>query len=161
MEMTYLTDSIFDYTTRNDENYILYDYHSMDLIKINEYIDQLDDNMFDWIQIQNNVTLEKIALDFYGNADYWDLILIINNTKPLFEMPYDFDALSNMVEDKISSYISEVYGNNLPTAVYNIMYEKYQNEMIINNEYYRIIRIIRPSMISQFFQQGYEMGYFK
>ena len=127
---------------------------------IYEYVEQCDEDFFDWVQIQNNVTLEKLALDFYGNANYWDVLLVINQKNPLFEMPFDFDSLSTMAEDKIDSYIREIYNNDIPVSIYNIMYEKYKNDLVLLNEEYRIIRIVRPGRIQEFFQKGYEMGCF-
>lgn len=157
---TYLTNSIIDYSNRTIDTYDLEDYFSINFKTIYEYVEQCDEDFFDWVQIQNNVTLEKLALDFYGNANYWDVLLVINQKNPLFEMPFDFDSLSTMAEDKIDSYIREIYNNDIPVSIYNIMYEKYKNDLVLLNEEYRIIRIVRPGRIQEFFQKGYEMGCF-
>lgn len=157
---TYLTNSIIDYSNRTIDTYDLEDYFSINFKTIYEYVEQCDEDFFDWVQIQNNVTLEKLALDFYGNANYWDVLLVINQKNPLFEMPFDFDSLSTTAEDKIDSYIREIYNNDIPVSIYNIMYEKYKNDLVLLNEEYRIIRIVRPGRIQEFFQKGYEMGCF-
>lgn len=168
---TYLTDTVlnFDKLTFKVvdieglgalENYEISDYTSMDFVKIKAFVSSLPESMFSWYQIQNNVTIEKIALDLYGNADYWDVLLLINSRSPLFEMPYDFDAISVSTEDKVSAYISEVYGSELPANVYSAMYTAFEEKMTSEVEEYRVIKIVKQERIQEFLQRGYEEGLF-
>lgn len=143
-----------------DETYSITDYTSVDHAKVRAFVDSLPSNMFDWYQLQNNTNLEKVALDLYGNADYWDIFIIVNHRNPLFEFPYDYDTLVNMVEIQINDYVAKVYGKDLSTEAYNAMYENYKNKLINDTELFRVIKIVKPSKIYEFLQKGYEQGLF-
>lgn len=143
-----------------DETYSITDYTSVDHAKVRSFVDSLPANMFDWYQLQNNTNLEKVALDLYGNADYWDIFIIVNHRNPLFEFPYDYDTLVNMVEIQINDYVANVYGKDLSTEAYNAMYENYKNKLINDTELFRVIKIVKPSKIYEFLQKGYEQGLF-
>ena len=167
----YLTNTLQSYERRDvkmddiegtgtTETYSIKDYTSVDHSKIRRFVDTLDAGYFDWYQLQNNSNLEKLALDLYGNADYWDVFIIVNHRNPLFEFPYDYDTITTMVENKIKDYIANVYGADLSTESYNAMYENYKNEMVNETEKFRIIKIVKPSKIYDFLQKGYEQGLF-
>lgn len=142
------------------ENYQLNDYTSMKFNELRIFIDTLPATMFDWYQLQNNVAIEKVALDLYGNADYWDILLLVNARSPLIEMPYDFDTISAIVEDKIAKYITDVYGTSLPDDVYQSMYTAYEEKLNTSVEEWRVIKIVKPERIQEFLQRGYEQGLF-
>lgn len=143
------------------EIYSISDYTSLDKVKMNDFINSLDSTMFDWYQLQNNSNLEKVALDLYGNPDYWDILVVVNHRNPLFEFPYDYDTLTNMVESDIADYISNVYGKDLTAKSYNALYDNYKNKMVADAEIWRIIKIVKPSKIYEFIQRGYEAGVFQ
>ncbi len=142
------------------EHYSITDYTSVDHAKVRQFVDSLPITMFDWYQLQNNTNLEKVALDLYGNADYWDIFVIVNHRNPLFEFPYDYDTLTSMVEAKIQDYINDVYGSDLSNEAYNSLYENYKNKMVEEAEQWRVIKIVKPSKIYEFLQRGYEQGLF-
>jgi hypothetical protein len=167
----YLTNTLQSYDRRGlpmddiegsgaKEVYSVTDYTSVDHAKIREFVDSLSLNYFDWYQLQNNTNLEKLALDLYGNPDYWDIFIVVNHRNPLFEFPYDYDTLTNMVENKIAEYVDNVYGGELSTESYNALYENYKNELVNDAEKFRIIKIVKPSKIYDFLQKGYEQGLF-
>jgi predicted DNA-binding protein YlxM (UPF0122 family) len=159
--MAYLKNSIIDFTRQKVSDYNISDYNSISFNNIQDFIKELDNNMFSWHQLQNNSNLEKVALDIYGNADYWDILLIINRRNPLFEFPYDFDTLSSMATEKAEKYVNTVFGVDLSAAVLEKMTESYKEKNVVNNEIYRVIKIINPSRIQEFLQLGYEKGLFK
>lgn len=146
--------------TGTAELYSIKDYTSVDQAKVRKFIDTLDSTYFDWYQLQNNMNLEKLALDLYGNADYWDIFIVVNHRNPLFEFPYDYDTLTNMVENKVSEYVANVYGSELSTEAYNALYENFKNELVTQTEKFRIIKIVKPTKIYEFLQKGYEQGLF-
>lgn len=142
------------------ETYSVKDYTSLNFKEINDFINAMDQTMFDYYQLQNNTNLEKLALDIYGNPDYWDIILIINHKNPLFEMPYDFDTIDLFIETKIASYETDINKNPLSTIAYNNMYKKYSEDRIELNELWRLIKIVKPARLQEFLQRGYEEGVF-
>ena len=117
--MAYLKNTLIDYDNRTLGDYSVEDYFSIDFTKVQEYIDSCPSNWFDWHRLENNVNLEKVALDIYDDPDYWDVLLVINQRNPLFEFPFDYDSIVNMTEYKIENYVSDVYGKELSENAYN------------------------------------------
>lgn len=142
------------------ETYIITDYTSVDHVKVRQFVDGLSPTMFDWYQLQNNSNLEKVALDLYGNPDYWDILVVINHRNPLFELPYDYDTITSMVENKVAAYASKVYGDELSSRSYDALVENYKTQMVKDAEVFRVIKIVKPSKIYEFLQKGYEQGLF-
>lgn len=142
------------------ETYSITDYTSVDHVKVRQFVDGLSPTMFDWYQLQNNSNLEKVALDLYGNPDYWDILVVINHRNPLFELPYDYDTITSMVENKVADYASKVYGDELSARSYDALVENYKTQMVKEAEVFRVIKIVKPSKIYEFLQKGYEQGLF-
>lgn len=168
----YLTDTLLNFESFQEdildiegeailETYVLPDYRSFDILGIYEYIDSLPEETFMWYQLEDDTKLEKVALDLYGNSDYWDILMLINQKDPLFHMPYNYDTLVNSAEIKAQNYIDEIYGNTITNVAYNALVETYKKKFIKENEIFRYIRIIKPSQIYKFLQDGFEKGYFK
>jgi len=163
--MAYLKNTIInfdnsDHTVLN-KTYSVEDYRSLNLNKILDYIDNCEYDMFDWYQLQNNANLEKVALDLYGNPDYWDILIAINGHNPLFDLPFDFDVLESFSESKAQAYVDKVYGTELSEETNLELINSYREKFQTRNEELRVIRIVKPSMIQQFLQKGYEEGCFK
>lgn len=159
--MPYLRNSIINYTNRENSTYNFEDYFSIDFNKVADYVNSCPKDWFDWYQLQDNSKLEKVALDIYGDSDYWDILLVINKKLALFDMPYDYDTLMKMVDYKVAEYIKEIYKKNIPVNAYNSMVKALKEKYIAENETFRIIKIVRPSKMQAFIQGGYEAGLFK
>jgi hypothetical protein len=121
---TYLTNRIIKFETRENtmsdieksgvtETYVYQDYTSKNWEEIKSWIDSLDSDFFDYYQLQNNPSIEAVAYDIYGIADFWDIIMIINDRNPLFDLPYDYDTLTEFVESKIEKFKEKIYGDTL------------------------------------------------
>jgi hypothetical protein len=110
--------------------------------------------------MEDDDKLERVALEIYGVPDYWDIILIINHRNPLMEFPHNYDALVDFTERKIQRYIDTVYGKDLAESTYNLMYDKYLNELNDQINIWRTLKIIKPSRIQEFLSGGYELGIF-
>jgi hypothetical protein len=160
--MPYLKNSILNFDTRPINGYVADDYFTLNFEKINAYVLSCPKDWFDWYQLQDNDKLEKVSLDIYGDADYWDILLVINKKNALFDMPYDYDTLLNMADYKTANYEKEINKNKkLPDVTRAAMLKAYREKAIADNETFRIIKIVRPSKIQAFIQGGYELGYFK
>ena len=159
--MPYLKNSIVNFDNRTVESYDIEDYFSIDFNKVDDYVKSCPSDWFDWYQLEDNAKLEKVSLDVYGDADYWDILLVINKKLALFDMPYNYDTISHTVDYKVAEYIKEIYKKDLPSSAYNAMVKTLTNKFMTVNETFRIIKIVRPSKIQAFIQGGYEAGLFK
>ncbi len=160
--MPYLKNSIINFDNRTINGYSVEDYFTINFVKVNEYVLSCPTDWFDWYQLQDNDKLEKIALDIYGDADYWDILLIINKKNALFDMPYDYDTLLNMADYKTAAYEKDINkSKSLPSVTRIAMVNAFKEKYISDNESFRIIKIVRPSKIQAFVQGGYELGLFK
>jgi hypothetical protein len=164
--MAYLQNSIIDFTNRiNAGTYSIEDYFTFDTRKVYEFIEACDSSdkldYFDWYQMQNDDKLERISLELYKNADYWDILLLINQKDPLFNMPYNFNTVSNMAEDKAIKYAEKINNQTtLPQEHIDYLIATYQNEFEIQNELYRPLRIVKPNKMQEFIRRAYDNGCF-
>lgn len=155
----YLKNTILNYDRKTVDGYSVSDYLSKNIPDTLEYIDSLDSSFFSWHQVQNNDSIERIAHELYGNADYWDILLLVNHKNPLTQMPYHYDAIYETAESEVQTYIDDVYGD-LPQGEHNILLEAISKELTVENEEFRIMKIVAPSKINTFLQKGFEDGYF-
>lgn len=164
--MSYLENTILvgDTMTRADSTgsflTILPDYFSLNLPDIYEWVDSLDTDWFTYVRIDFNDTLPRVAYEAYGNASYWDIIMVINEKTPFDCLPYDDDTIKSMAANRASKYKADVYGTSLDATSYTYLYNKYLAELEADNDDRFIIKIIKPSYIQEFLQLGYEEDMF-
>ncbi len=125
------------------------DYFSKD-VQIFNIFDTLGDYL-DTYQIQNNDKLERIALELYGNSNYWDILLMLNDRNPLFEIPYEYDLVEDFAEDSTNYYKNVLYSHPpLNVTRSEIIKAQILEETEINNESYRLIYIIKTEKMNDF-----------
>lgn len=153
-----------DTLTREDstgtESAILPDYFSLNLPELYDWIDECDDDWFTYIRVDFNDTLPRLAYEAYGNATYWDIIMLVNQKTPFNCLPFDDDTIKSMATNKASKYKDDVYGNTLDSTSYTNLYNTYLAELEADNDDRFIIKIVKPSYIQEFLQLGYEEGMF-
>ena len=69
-----------------------------------------------WIStkiVSNNEPLEKISYDLYDSTEYWDVLLLLNERSPLFDMAYDYDVIAEAGETATQTYESEVLNKSI------------------------------------------------
>lgn len=119
-------------------------------IKLHELTKEFND-MLTIYKIQNNDKLERISYEIYGTTDYWDILLLLNNRDPLFEMPYDDDFIENSSTEFVNFYRNYVYFNSpLMQKRTDELYREFSEKFKENNEKYRYIKIVKPSKINDF-----------
>ena len=128
-------------------------YKSLDILKIKKFIKDCPSEWFSYIKVLNNTNIEKIAFDIYGSADFWDLLSLINDRSPLFEMPYDFDVIEKMTEKMVSDYEKYVYKKPLPESSRERLRNKLASKISDNNESLRIIKYIKPVYVYEFLNE--------
>jgi hypothetical protein len=156
----YLKTTIIQYDKKTSDSYSVSDYLSKDIPEIMTFINSLDASYFSWYEVKNNDKLERIAYELYGNPDYWDILLLINNKRPLQDMPYDFDAINATAELMVEEYEANVYKSDIPESTRSLLFKTFRNKLEIEYESFRIMRIVNPSKINSFLQAGFAGGYF-
>lgn len=86
-------------------NLNVYDYTSLNLEEVKEYLNSLDKTWFDYLKINTESKIERVVYDYYSTSDYYDLILFINGRLMLEDMPYSYDILIETSEDSVNDYI--------------------------------------------------------
>ena len=138
--------------------YNLEDYSSFDFRKIEQYIDDCEHDFFGWYDSFDDDKIEKIAYDIYGEARYWDLLILVNKRNPLYDMPYRFDLLESMIQDKIDKLkVLKPITEQREKELYNFYLEELEKE----NDILRQIRYVKPEKISEFIKLGRDKGCFR
>lgn len=159
--MAYLKNSTLDFTNRQIDDTILEDYFSFDTQKILSYIATCTEDFFDWYQMEDDDKLERIALSLYGNPNYWDILMIINDKDPLFDMPYNFNTVTDIASSKALFYANKISSfMTLPASHIEYLTSQYEEEEIALNEARRPLRIVKPTRMQEFIQKAYESGCF-
>lgn len=159
--MAQLTNSVIDFQNRIIGSTSLEDYFTFNLKKILDYIETCTDDFFEWYLINDDDKLERIALELYGDANYWDILLIINGKDALFDMPYSFDTVSKLAEELANRYAAKISNlTKLPQVHIDQMQAIYEEKFRRENEENRPLRIVKPSRLQEFIQKAYESGCF-
>jgi len=156
----FLTNTITNYTRREIDGYAISDYKTIDLTVVYDYMQKLPADTFDWYQVQDDDKWERISLELYQNANYWDILLVLNQRDTLTGLPFRYDIVAQLAEDSIVEYQSLVYHTPLPTAEHDAMLGYIEPIAVEKNEATRVIKIINPSSMNRFLQDGYDLGIF-
>ena len=176
--MAQLKNSTLIYDTETVDNYIVSDYTSKDYSKLYDQLEDFPDELFDKMLIQDNDKLERISYELYGNEDYWDILLLINNKSPLFSMSYSNEYILELKNVKLVNFINGlsngIYGEeniDIFTDTYlaetseHAVYERLQffnnniiKELELENESYREITYIKPAYFQEFLRLAYDKG---
>jgi hypothetical protein len=144
-----MKNTILNYELEELDEFIVSNYFSKN-IDIYNLLNSLGEYL-DIYQIQNSDKLERIAYELYGNTDFWDILLLLNDRNPLFEMPYEYDLLEDYALNRANYYKLVLYANAplIQTRTDALMSE-ILSETVASNEEYRIIYIIKPEKMNNF-----------
>lgn len=138
-------------------------YNRIKILKLKSLIETLGDDWFGYQQISNNTTLEKISYDLYGSSQYWDILLLVNNRMPIFDMPYDYDVISEVGETMTRDYEERIYRKDIPSTILpngmttrELFIKTFEDIQTENNEKYRIIKYILETKLYDFINMCYE-----
>lgn len=126
------------------------DYHDkkIDIWTIPEV---LVSGMLDVYQMEDDDRLERISFHLYGTPDYWDLLSLLNENDPLFDMPYNEEILRDAIEKKVRIQQNFDYSHApLIQSVADDLKKKYTTETLQKNEDTRILTVVKPSRINDF-----------
>lgn len=138
----------------------LEDYTSKKYYNIHFMEELSDDAYVDYYQLQNDEKIETVSYKLYNSPDYWDMLLLINNMSPLFDMTYNYDLTADCSEDFVNTYANDVYVTGDLTEEYIAQLKVVELERhLICMEEKRTIKVIRPSSLQSFLKKAREKGY--
>lgn len=155
--MEHLKNKVLNYENRTIGNYNVEDYFTFNVGKIQGFIKDCSNDFFEYYQLNDDDKLERIALELYNNANYWDIVLLINDMDPLFSMVYNYDTISSMAEDKANKYLEDI-GTSVPSSHADYLASKYEAIFNKENDSKRIIKIVKPNRMQDFLQLAREKG---
>ena len=154
-----MKNKILSYDTETVGNYIVSDYFSK---KIDIYkLFSLDLTQYlDVYKMPDDDKLERVSYELYGTTDYWDLLLMLNDRNPLFDMPYNFDNLSDGATEFVNKYSSLIYFNSpLNETRTAELIEEWKSKVENQNDKLRFLYIIKPTQINNFIKLLRDKGY--
>ena len=150
-----MKNTIIKYTKEELDEYIVSDYFSKD-IYVYDVISEISQFLEIYL-IDNNDQLENISYKLYGTADYWDVLLLVNNRDPLFQMPFDYDYIENARDKTLESFSNTV--SNLTEDKKKEFGEKFLEKLQEENESYRFIYVVKRQNINDVLTLFKEKGY--
>lgn len=141
--------TLVNFDTVEVDNYIVNDYFSKD-IRISDLF-TFKENFFSIYKVSDDDRIERISFELYGTTDYWDILVMINNMDPLFDMVYKYDIVENNISEKISMYENLIYSHP-PLDSDTLEKIKLNTESVTmkENESKRNIYVVKPTKMSEF-----------
>ena len=118
--------------------------------KIKDVISTMNDAWFSYVLVPQNSSLEKISYELYNSKDYWDILLLLNERMPIFDMYYDYDIISEAGETGIQEYENKVYRKKILSSVRESLRIKLQENQEKENENLKIIKYIKKDYLYDF-----------
>jgi len=157
--MSYLSNTILKYNHRTIDGYDIADYQSLNIQQIKTFLKNLPDSIFKYYTVQDNDKFERISQELYGNPDYWDIIMLINDRNPLTGLPFDTDTIMNLSDNKIKDYEITQLKQSLSTTTKDILGAGFIDDLTKKSDQ-RTIKYIIPSAMSSFLQMAHDQGVF-
>lgn len=86
------------------------DYQTLDISAVDEFCNA-NPNALMKVNVQPGMQPELIAKKLYGDKDYWDLLMVLNNRECLDGLPKDNDTLQAEVDNLADEYFKNYQGN--------------------------------------------------
>ena len=157
------TNLVNSFNIKELTQYSYEDYTEKDIKAISKLAELESDTYIDYYIMQDDEKIETISYELYGTTDYWDILMIINNRDPLFDMSYNFDLLSDSTKINVDNYLNNIYNGpnieNVNLDYYNEFVDSYKDEVLEKNEVLRTLKIILPSKIMDFIKIIKESGF--
>ena len=118
--------------------------------KIKDVISTMNDAWFSYVLVPQNSTLEKISYDLYESKDYWDILLLVNERMPIFDMYCDYDIISEAGETALKEYEEKIYRKKILSEVRERLRLKMQENYEAENENLKIVKYIQKNYLYDF-----------
>ena len=117
-------------------------------IPINSLLEKYKDNIKEY-EVQDDERIEVISYNIYGTADYWDLIMILNDMKQQTELPVNSDKLEVLQQSLYNEWF-RLFGKTKTRDQLQAKEKELYELMFNRNEKYRKINYINPSYVNAF-----------
>ena len=125
-------------------------YDRIKIQKIKDVISSMNEAWFSYVIVPQNTTLEKISYDLYESKDYWDILLLVNERMPIFDMYCDYDIISEAGETALKEYEEKIYRKKILSEVRERLRLKMQENYEAENENLKIVKYIQKNYIYDF-----------
>ena len=159
-----MINTLLTYELEELDEFIVSDYTSKK-VDIYNLFQEMKDNgtLADFLEvyrISDDDKLERISYSIYGTADYWDILLQINDRNPLFQMPYNLDTTFDIAEAMWNNYSDNIYFQSpLDSNLLQSLIDEEIERLKEKNEFYRFIYIIKTSKMNEFLKILRERDY--
>ena len=159
-----MINTLLTYELEELDEFIVSDYTSKK-VDIYNLFQEMKDNgtLADFLEvyrISDDDKLERISYSIYGTADYWDILLQINDRNPLFQMPYNLDTTFEIAEAMWNNYSDNIYFQSpLDSNLLQSLIDEEIERLKEKNEFYRFIYIIKTSKMNEFLKILRERDY--
>jgi len=126
------------------------DYTELNLKKILQIPESTASEYLDIYSLMDDETIENISYKLYGDEKYWDLLLLLNEKDPLFDMCYSITTLQEESFKRVKAYEMNIFRGTLPPERFLALQEEIFIELYTKNEYNRKLRVIKPSRLSDY-----------
>ena len=125
-------------------------YDRIKIQKIKDVISSMNEAWFSYVIVPQNTTLEKVSYDLYESKDYWDILLLVNERMPIFEMNCDYDIISEAGEKALKEYEEKIYRKKILSEVRERLRLKMQENYEAENENLKIVKYIQKNYLYDF-----------
>lgn len=143
---------MFDFDTLIYKNFKFFNYNSIDLSEVREYLDSLSSDWLIKVKVSEGTLIEKLCQDFYSTQDYNDLIMFLNDRNYLFDYFHLFDTVSELSERDMEEYYFKAFGDSLYTVKQNMtlpLEQTVKQNLEDKNQDNSVIILIHPVYISK------------
>jgi len=144
-----MKNTILKYDTIGSGSFVSQDYTSKQIHNILSLQELSNTDWIEYIELYDNQTVEQISFLEYGTADFWDLLVVINNIDPLFDMSYEFDILEQITNNKVNKYLAN-YSGVYKQDTFDRLNKLILDEEIAKNEEHRLFKIIKKEKMFDF-----------
>lgn len=117
------------------------------LADISEILKEYEEEMLDY-QVSNDERIEVASFNIYESANYWDLLLLINNIRDWRELTVNQDKLDKKLNEVYTEWL-EVFGKFKSEPAKEEKYKELEEAIFLENEKYRNIRYIKKEKINE------------
>jgi len=144
-----MKNTLLNYDKFSSYKYIANDYTSKNFKNILTLPELQDTTYIEYVQLDENQTIEQVSYALYGTPDYWDILVLINNRDPLFDMVYSFDIVDGIAGDKVLNYLSN-YSGVYKADTFNRLKTITLADLETKNDNLRTLKIIKPVKMFDF-----------
>lgn len=114
------------------------------------YLSELPESYFQYVNVHENTSVEKLSYDYYGSADFYEIILLLNSREIANERFFSEDVIEAEASQNFEEYRDRFYGDSYNvknTSIFedlrNIEYSKLSSQNLKR----KFVKLIRKDII--------------